>query len=196
MNNNDILIRLRYALDIKNTDMIEIFRLGEVEVSKEDLEKILTKSMDIYNFDTHREDGSVIEEVEASNNDDDAYEDIEKNEQHIECTNHMLESFLNGFIIFKRGKKESKPGEKPRQILTLKAGKSSNNVMLKKLKIALNLTSDDMLDIFDKAGVSVSKSELSAFFRKEGHKHYRSCLDKYARSFLNGLTVVYRKEKE
>ncbi len=66
MNNNDILIRLRYALDIKDTDMIEIFRLGDVEVSKEELDKILTKPMDIYNFDTHREDGSVIEEVERS----------------------------------------------------------------------------------------------------------------------------------
>ncbi len=38
--------------------------------------------------------------------------------------------------------------------------------MLKKLKIALNMTSEDMLNIFEKAGVSVSKSELSAFFRK------------------------------
>ena len=190
MNNNDILIRLRYALDIKDSDMIEIFKLGEVEVSKEELHKILTKSMDIYNFDTHREDGSVIEEPEEKDNRE------EKNEEHIECTNHMLESFLNGFIIFKRGRQEPKPGQKQKTILTLKAGKSSNNVMLKKLKIALNLTSDDMLDIFEKAGVNVSKSELSAFFRKEGHKHYRSCLDKYARSFLNGLTVVYRKDKE
>jgi uncharacterized protein YehS (DUF1456 family) len=193
MNNNDILIRLRYALDIKDVDMIEIFKLGEVQVSKEELDKILTKPMDIYNFDTHREDGSVIEEIEEAHKAD---EENEEDEEHMECTNHMLESFLNGFIIFKRGRQEPKPGQKPKQILTLKAGKSSNNVMLKKLKIALNLTSDDMLDIFEKAGVSVSKSELSAFFRKEGHKHYRSCLDKYARSFLKGLTVAYRKENE
>ncbi len=194
MNNNDILIRLRYALDIKDKDMIEIFRLGEIDLSKEELEKILTKPLDIYHFDRHREDGSLIEDkvpqvqecVEGAEN--------EEKEEGMECTNLMLESFLNGFIIFKRGRQEPKAGQGPKQILTLKAGKSSNNVMLKKLKIALNLTSEDMLDIFNKVGVQVSKSELSAFFRKEGHKHYRSCLDKYARSFLNGLTVVYRGE--
>ncbi len=195
MNNNDILIRLRYALDIKDKDMIEIFRLGEIEISQEELDKLLTKSLDIYHFDRHREDGSLIEEETIQDNNH-ADEDNAPKEEAMECTNPMLESFLNGFIIFKRGRQEQKPGQKPKQRLTLKAGKSSNNVMLKKLKIALNMTSEDMLNIFEKAGVSVSKSELSAFFRKEGHKHYRSCLDKYARSFLNGLTVVYRKEKK
>ncbi len=39
MNNNDILIRLRYALDIKNTDMVEIFKLGGIEVTKEEVSK-------------------------------------------------------------------------------------------------------------------------------------------------------------
>ena len=41
MNNNDILIRLRYALDIKNTDMVEIFKLGGIEVTKEDVLRCL-----------------------------------------------------------------------------------------------------------------------------------------------------------
>ena len=36
MDNNDILIRLRYALDIKNSDMVEIFKLGGIELQKED----------------------------------------------------------------------------------------------------------------------------------------------------------------
>ena len=46
MDNNDILIRLRYALDIKNTDMVEIFKLGGVEVTKEEVLMMLTKSND------------------------------------------------------------------------------------------------------------------------------------------------------
>lgn len=48
MENNDILIRLRYALDIKNTDMVEIFKLGGIKVTKDEVLKILTKSKDSY----------------------------------------------------------------------------------------------------------------------------------------------------
>ena len=92
MDNNDILIRLRYALDIKNTDMVEIFKLGGIEVTKEEVLKILTKSNDSYNN-------------EVTDN------DIDENEENIKCNNSMLESFLNGFIIFKRGKQDPKPGQ-------------------------------------------------------------------------------------
>ena len=84
MDNNDVLIRLRYALDIKNAEMVEIFKLGGVEVTKEDVPLILTKLND--NFE-------------------------DENEERIECSNQMLDSFLNGFIIFKRGKQDPKPGQ-------------------------------------------------------------------------------------
>ena len=60
------------------------------------------------------------------------------------------------------------------------------------MKIALELTSEDMLELFEKAGVTVTKGELSAFLRKEGHKNYKECLDKYARNFLKGLAIKYR----
>ena len=64
--------------------------------------------------------------------------------------------------------------------------------MLKKLKIALSLTSDDMLNLLDEAGVRVSKGELSAILRKEGHRNYKPCGDRYARNFLKGLMLRYR----
>jgi len=99
---------------------------------------------------------------------------------------------LNGFIIFKRGKKDTKPGQPERPVLSIKDSENRNNIMLKKLKIALSLTSDDMLDIFKATGVIVTKGELSALFRKEGHKHYKECGDKYARNFLKGLTIKNR----
>ena len=54
MDNNDILIRLRYALDIKNTDMVEIFKLGGIEVTKEEVLKMLTKSKDSYDDETDK----------------------------------------------------------------------------------------------------------------------------------------------
>ena len=174
MNNNDILIRLRYALEIKNTEMVEIFKLGGIEVKKEEVLKMLIKSKDNY-------------DDEVDNNGD-----IDGNEENIKFSNFMLESFLNGLIIFKRGKQDPKPGQPERPAQSINNG-CVNNVMLKKLKIALDLTSEDMLDILKEAGVIVTKGELSAIFRKEGHKNYRECGDRYARNFLKGLAIKYRE---
>lgn len=50
-----------------------------------------------------------------------------------------------------------------------------------------------MLSFFKLGGAELSSSELSALFRKEGHKNYRECGDKYIRVFLKGLTEYYRK---
>ncbi|MEK3889874.1 YehS family protein [Bacillus sp. FSL K6-3431] len=174
MENTDILIRLRYALDIKNTDMVEIFKLGGIEVTKEEVLKMLTKSND--NYDN-----------EADNDGD-----IAESEEIIKCNNITLESFLNGFITFKRGKQDPKPGQLERPELSTKNNESVNNILLKKLKIALTLTSEDMLDILENAGVIITKGELGALLRKEGHKNYKKCGDKYARNFLKGLTIRYR----
>ncbi|MDD2400861.1 MAG: DUF1456 family protein [Clostridia bacterium] len=174
MDNNDRLIRLRYALDIKDTDMVKIFKLGGIELTKEEVQKMLIKSKDYYNDEA------------------DDHDDIEEKEENIKCNSNTLESFLNGFIIFKRGKRDLKPGQSERSALSIKDSGSVNNVMLKKLKIALSLTSEDMLDILEEAQVIVTKGELSALFRKEGHKHYKVCGDKYARNFLKGLAKKYR----
>ncbi|MCP3029817.1 DUF1456 family protein [Halobacillus sp. A1] len=170
MDNNDILIRLRYALDIKDIDMVEIFKLGGVDVTKEDVSKILTKSEDTYDED-YDEDEAV------------------ENEDHIKCTNSMLDSFLNGFITFKRG---PKPGQPTKPDRSIKSQSSANNVLLKKVKIALTLTSEDIIDILEEAGVTITKGELSALLRKEGHKNYKVFGDQYARNFLKGLAIKYR----
>ena len=175
MNNNDILIRLRYALDIKNIDMVEIFKLGGIEVTKEEVLKILILPKD------------------SDPNETDHEGDLEQSEESIKCNNSMLESFLNGFIIFKRGKQDAKLDQTEKPALSIKDIGSVNNVMLKKLKIALALTSEDMIDILAGAGVSITKGELSAIFRKQGHKNYKECGDKYARNFLKGLAIKYRK---
>ncbi|MDQ0201581.1 YehS family protein [Neobacillus ginsengisoli] len=164
MDNNDILIRLRYALEIKNTEMVEIFKLGGVEVTVPEVLKILTKSDD----------------YEAGNDD------------QMKCNNDMVDSFLNGFIIFKRGKQEPKPGQLDTPEPSLKKSANVNNLLLKKVKISLALTTEDMLDIFEKAGITVTKGELGALLRKEGHKNYKECGDKFARNFLKGLAIKYR----
>jgi len=95
-----------------------------------------------------------------------------------------LAAFLNGLIIDMRGKKEG-PLPKPERILT-------NNVILKKLQIALNLRAEEVLDVLALADLKVSKYELSAFFRKPDHKHYRPLRDQILRNFLNGMQIKYR----
>ncbi|SEM93185.1 Uncharacterized conserved protein YehS, DUF1456 family [Mesobacillus persicus] len=168
MINNDILIRLRYALDIKNTDMVEIFKLGGIKVTKDEVLKMLTKPKEDY--------------------DDDFDYEIEDDES-MKLNNGTLESFLNGLITFKRGKQEPKPGQPETPALS---NESVNNILLKKVKIALALTNEDMIDILAKAGVTVTKGEIGAILRKKGHKNYKECGDKYARNFLKGLAVKYR----
>ena len=68
----------------------------------------------------------------------------------------------------------------------------TNNAILKKLRIALELKEDDMLGILKLANVDISKHELTALFRKEGHKNYKECGDQFLRKFLKGLSIRYR----
>jgi uncharacterized protein YehS (DUF1456 family) len=102
----------------------------------------------------------------------------------IEIADKELATFLNGLIIEKRGKREG-PTPKPENHLT-------NNMILRKLKIALDLKTDDILDLFASIDKKISKHELSAFFRKPGNKSYQPCLDQYLRNFLNALQVKYK----
>lgn len=102
------------------------------------------------------------------------------------CSDTQLAIFLNGLINYKRGKKEG-PQPVPEQRLT-------NNIIFRKLRIALNLQAEDILKILDLAGVRISKHELSAFFRKPDHKHYRDCKDQILRNFLKGVQLKYRPD--
>ena len=95
-----------------------------------------------------------------------------------------LATFLNGLIIEKRGKKEGPPPEAEKRL--------DNNMIFRKLKIALDLKAEDTLAILALSDFTISKHELSAFFRKPGHKHYRACKDQVLRNFLKGLQIRYR----
>ena len=111
----------------------------------------------------------------------------EDEEGFVNCGDVVLGYFLDGLILYKRGRKEMKPGETRRSDSRL-----TNNIILKKLRIALELKEDDMLAVLKLAEVDISKSELSALFRKEGHKNYKECGDQFLRKFLKGLFVRYR----
>jgi uncharacterized protein YehS (DUF1456 family) len=96
----------------------------------------------------------------------------------------QLATFLNGFINEKRGKRD---GEQPAPEKSL-----NNNIIFRKLKIALNVTDEDIISIFELADLKVSKPEISALFRNPNHKHYRLCKDQFLRNFLLGMQLKYR----
>jgi len=101
--------------------------------------------------------------------------------QFKELSDKELAAFLNGLIIEKRGRIE---GPTP-----IAEDPLSNNMILKKLKIALDLKSDDILDLFASIDKKISKHELSAFFRNPNHKSYRPFMDQYLRNFLYALQI-------
>lgn len=68
----------------------------------------------------------------------------------------------------------------------------TNNDILKKLRVALKLRDEDIIQILKLAEFDVSKSELSALFRAEDHPNYKECGDQILRYFLNGLIVFMR----
>jgi uncharacterized protein YehS (DUF1456 family) len=110
----------------------------------------------------------------------------DEDEDYKPINDKTFATFLNGLINFKRGKRE---GEQPKPEKQL-----TNNIILMKLKIALNLQSDDILNILSLFDIRISSHELSAFFRKPGHKHYRECKDQILRTFLKGIQLKYRDD--
>lgn len=110
------------------------------------------------------------------------------NPSHLKLNDTQLATFLNGLINDKRGKKEGVQPEPEKRL--------GNNIIFVKLKIALNLQAEEILSILELVGFGLSKHELSAFFRKPGHKHYRECKDQVLRNFLHGLQLKYRGKEE
>jgi len=154
MNNNDIIRRLRYAVDLNDAALVEIFKLAGYELTYEEIKSMFKKEGD---------------------------------EGYVELTNDKMDLFLDGFITYRRGKQESKPGQPAPEKENL-----NNNVIFKKLRIALALRGDDVLDIMRLSDKKISSSELSAIFRKKDHRNYKNCGDRYIRNFLKGLTIQHR----
>ena len=72
----------------------------------------------------------------------------------------------------------------------------TNNDILKKLRVALHLRDDQIVEILKLVDFKTTKSELGAFFRKEDHPNYKECGDQILRNFLNGLIIHLRGKRE
>ena len=101
------------------------------------------------------------------------------------CSDVLLAHVLEGLVFYKRGKDDSRPRLPVERRL-------SNNLILKKLRVAFELRDDDIQAILQSADLPMTKTDLGALFRAPGHKHYRECGDQILRNFLRGLTLRER----
>ncbi|WP_312041777.1 DUF1456 family protein [Erwinia sp.] len=101
------------------------------------------------------------------------------------CPDVLMGYFLNGLIFQRRGKSEEAPAPSIERKMT-------NNIIIKKLRIAFDLKTTDIIDVLKTVDFAVGQSEIGAIFRKPGHKNYRECGDQILRNFLKGMTIKLR----
>jgi uncharacterized protein YehS (DUF1456 family) len=137
-------------------------------------------------------DGKVVEIIHLADadfpiekTDVQAFLKKEDEDGYAECSNLVLARFLDGLVIHYRGRNDSLPPRPPEKRVT-------NNVVLKKLRVAFELKDADMHQIFEAAGFPISKPEMTALFRQPDHKNFRLCGDQLLRNFLKGLTLRVR----
>ena len=100
------------------------------------------------------------------------------------CSYEELGVFLDGFVILKRGPSPKKSNNDEAVGLT-------NNLILKKLRIALELKEAETEIIFSLGEANLSKQQLASLFRKEGHKNFKECSDTLLMAFLDGIDEFY-----
>jgi uncharacterized protein YehS (DUF1456 family) len=137
------------------------------------------KANDAAVVDLFAQGGATVTEADVA-----AYISREDEPGFVELPDGLLDAFLDGLIVSKRGKREGAPPPRPARF--------DNNLILRKLKIALNLREEDMLAIFALAEFRISSGELSAFFRGPDHRNHRPCKDQALRNFLVGLSKKLR----
>jgi len=129
-------------------------------------------------------------------------EDYEMKKEHLEsllkrrqdkgfmlCSYEELGVFLDGLVTLKRGPSPSKKNTQEDIELT-------NNLILKKLRVALEFKESETEIIFGLADMELSKQQLSSLFRKEGHKNFKACSDEVLMAFLEGLDEFYYTGEE
>jgi uncharacterized protein YehS (DUF1456 family) len=121
-------------------------------------------------------DSATLEEIVA-------WRKKEGDDDYLLCPEPMLLAFLNGLVIDHRGPPPVSPYRKPKS-----AERFDNNTVLKQLRIALSLRTDDVYEAIQTGGGRLGKTEVSAFFRNSDARNYRRCGDQVMRWFIAGLT--------
>lgn len=101
------------------------------------------------------------------------------------CSHRLMACFLDGLIVHRRGRQEGAAPAPLEKIVT-------NNVVLKKLRVAFELKDVDVIAMMADGGCPVSRSELSALCRVPTHTNFRAAGDQFLRNFLRSLTTRIR----
>lgn len=130
---------------------------------------------------------TIFQQAQCPKTDEDINNFFRKNGEpsFARIADNQLASFLDGLIIENRGAKEGVQAQLNQSI--------NNNIVFNKVKIALALKAEDIIALLDTAELTLSKHELSAFFRKTDHKHYCTCTDETLLKFFNGLHLQKRQ---
>ena len=162
--NNYCLRRLRYALNLSDKKLSEIFSLVNFKLTAVELQRYLLK---------------------------------EDDKNFVPLPDYILTIFLDGLIQSRRGKRaDEKSFEQSERVAMSKKQKLNNNIIVNKIKIALSLKAEDLIALLALADFRISKSEISAFFRKPEHRNYRECGNQFLRNMLTGLTLKYRAKQQ
>ncbi|OHD20820.1 MAG: hypothetical protein A2086_08395 [Spirochaetes bacterium GWD1_27_9] len=157
MENNDLLRRLRYLVNMNENLMADTIELTGTS-SNPDMLIAMLKQKD--------EAGYTV------------------------CPPKVISDFLDGLIIKKRGKSE----DKSKLVIKPPIVPLTNNLILKKLRIAYELRDDDIIAIFAMDKTYLSKSEVNALFRQPDHRNFKECKDQFLKSFIKGLSLwLHRK---
>lgn len=116
----------------------------------------------------------------------------EEDADFLSCNDVQMQHFLDALITLRRGALPEASKAMPDQSPP-KPERLTNNVILKKLRIAFALREDDVLALFEQAAFPLSRPQVSALFRRVGQSNYRACGDQVLRYFLKGLTLRFRK---
>ena len=157
LTNNDVLRRLRYALDLSDTGVVAVFELAGVSTSPDRVRALMAR------------EGEPGREP---------------------CPDGLLSDFLDGLIVERRGPRPAGAPVPPA------SRTCDNNEVLKKLRIALQLRDHDVIAALAAGGMTVSKAEITALFRRPHHKHYRAAGDQLLRKFLVGLTAHLKPQAQ
>jgi uncharacterized protein YehS (DUF1456 family) len=101
---------------------------------------------------------------------------------YLACGDRVMAHFLNGLVLYKRGVDPNRPPQPIELPVT-------NNTVLKKLRVAFELKDSDIIALFAKTGLRVSKAELGAFCRRPDHRNYRDCGNQFLRNLLKALAT-------
>jgi len=106
-----------------------------------------------------------------------------------EATYEELGVFLDGLVLLKRGPSDKVANDDEAVALT-------NNLILKKVRVAMELKEAELVILFALGEATLTKRQIGSLFRKEGGKNFKECSDELLMAFLEGLDEFYYDGEE